>query len=105
MTTRTGHTLSAVLDAGGRGAALYTVDLGRPWRLGLMAATGSSRANPNLRVYLNGVLLDSTATANNDTSELAQSVDLMPGDQVRADWSGGTTGATMVLTLSGTADD
>lgn len=99
-------TLSAVLAAttglDGRAEAVYSTPPHQPWTIERMAATGtSSTGAPELRVYRNGVLVDSTGGANNDTSE-SNGIPLQAGDQVRAAWEACSPGAQMTLVIEGT---
>jgi hypothetical protein len=96
------HALDVTLDAGGAASAVLTVPGAQTWRVLRLAATGTSQAPGILRVFRNGTLVDSTRYAIGDVSEV-DNLTLFAGEQLRADWTQGTAGAAMRLTVTAEA--
>lgn len=97
-------TLAAKAGADGSAEAVYTVPQERGFTLVRM--TAACPASPDgygeLRVYLDGDLIDGTNRAGGDTSELSQPIELGVSQQIRAAWSLCPPGLDLTLTLRGT---
>lgn len=104
MTQRLSTSVSATLDASGRGVvAIGPVVPGLKWDVQRLTTNGGSDPEPTLHIYRGRVdptaLVDFTNRGNGDVSETALS--LFPGETIIAEWTGGTTGVTMTLVVEG----
>lgn len=104
MTQRLATSASATLNSAGSGTvAIGPVVPGLSWDVQRFTTNGGSDSEPELHIYRGRVspttVVDFTERGNGDVSET--SLALFPGETIIAEWTGGTSGATMTLVVEG----
>lgn len=98
-------TLSITIDANGNGTgSAGPVQRFERWRIDRYITDGSSGAEPELNVYRStsaAVPIDFTPFGNQDISETTTTLELVTGETIIAQYSGGTPGAVMRFRIEG----